>query len=83
MIRAVHECPVLSVGGSFVYFERNARCTVTTDLLVWYADTRNDFSPAAAVFDKRSEVELSVVGWSLNGKKWNVDRCSEAYLGEV
>ena len=24
---------VLSVGGSFVYFARNARCTVTTDLL--------------------------------------------------
>jgi len=25
--------PVLSVGGSFTYFARNARCTVTTDLL--------------------------------------------------
>jgi hypothetical protein len=27
------------VGGSSVYFARNARCTVTTDLLVWYSNT--------------------------------------------
>jgi len=32
------------------YFARNARCTVTTDLLVWYSNTQNDLSPAAAVF---------------------------------
>ena len=36
---------VLSVGGSFAYFARNARCTVTTDLLVWYSIAQNDFSP--------------------------------------
>ena len=41
---------VLSVGGSFVYFAQNARCTVTTDLLMWYSNTQNDFSPAAAIF---------------------------------
>jgi hypothetical protein len=29
----------------FAYFARNARCTVTTDLLVWYSNTQNDFSP--------------------------------------
>jgi len=41
---------VLSVGGSFAYFARNARCTVTTDLLVWYSNTHNDFFPGAAIF---------------------------------
>ena len=38
------------VSGSFAYFARNARCTVTTDLLVWYSNTQNDFSPGAAIF---------------------------------
>jgi len=38
------------VGGSFAYFARNARCTVTTDLLVWYSNTQNGFSPGAANF---------------------------------
>ena len=32
------------------YFARNARCTVTKDLLVWYSNTQNDFSPGAAIF---------------------------------
>jgi len=41
---------VLSVGGSFAYFARNARCTVTTNLLVWYSNIQNDFSPGAAIF---------------------------------
>jgi hypothetical protein len=40
----------LSVGGSFAYFARNARCTVTSDLLVWYSNIQNDFSPGAAIF---------------------------------
>jgi hypothetical protein len=33
------------VGGSFAYFARNAHCTVTTDLCMWYSNTQNDFSP--------------------------------------
>jgi hypothetical protein len=41
---------VLSVGGSFVYFSQNARCTVTTDLIMWYSNTQNEFSPGAAIF---------------------------------
>ena len=41
---------VLSVGSSIAYFARNARCTVTTELLVWYSNTQNDFSPRAAIF---------------------------------
>jgi hypothetical protein len=36
---------VLSVGRSFVYFAWRARCTLITDLLMWYSDTQNDFSP--------------------------------------
>jgi len=45
-----HARMVLSVGGSFAYFARNARCTVTTDLLMWYSNTQNDFSPRERPF---------------------------------
>ena len=45
-----HARMVLSVGGSFAYFGRNARCTATTDSLVWYPNTENDFSLVAAIF---------------------------------
>jgi len=31
-------------------FARNARCTVTTDFLVSYSNTHNEFSPGAAIF---------------------------------
>jgi len=48
--RLYHARMVLSVGGSFAYFARNARCTVNTDLLVWYSNTQNDFFPRAAIF---------------------------------
>jgi hypothetical protein len=45
-----HARMVLTVGESFAYIARNARCTVTTDLLAWYSNTQNDFSPGAAIF---------------------------------
>ena len=45
-----HARMILSVGGSFAYLARNARCTVTTDLLVLYSNTQNDFCPGAAIF---------------------------------
>jgi hypothetical protein len=45
---------VLSVGGSFAYFARNARCTVTTELLVWYSNTQNDFSPGVSILSLRT-----------------------------
>ena len=45
-----HARLVLSVGASFAYSARNAHCTVTTDLIVWYSNTQNDFSPGAAIF---------------------------------
>jgi hypothetical protein len=38
------------VGRSFAYFARIARCTVITDLLVWYSNTQNDFSSRTAIF---------------------------------
>jgi len=45
-----HARMVLSVGGSFAYFARNARCTVTTELLLWYSNTQSEFSPGATIF---------------------------------
>ena len=45
-----HARMVLSVGGSFAYFARNARGIVTTDSLVWYSNTQNNFSPREAIF---------------------------------
>jgi hypothetical protein len=36
---------VLSVGGSFAYFARSVRCTVTTDLIVWYSNTQKTSPP--------------------------------------
>ena len=35
------------------YVVRNARCTVTTDLIVWYSNTQNDFSSDAVIFSLR------------------------------
>jgi hypothetical protein len=45
-----HARMALSAGGSFAYFARNARCTITTDLHVWYSDTQNDFSRRTTIF---------------------------------
>jgi hypothetical protein len=45
-----HARMVLSVAGPFAYFARNARCTVTTDLFVWYSNTQNDFSSERPFF---------------------------------
>jgi len=53
-----HARIVLSVGASFAYFARNARCTVTTDLLVWYSNTQNS-SPGAAIFSLHTLVSPS------------------------
>jgi hypothetical protein len=50
---------VLSVGGTFAYFARNARCTVTTDLLVWYSNTQNGFSLGAAIFSLHTRASPS------------------------
>jgi hypothetical protein len=51
---------VLSVGGSFVYFARNARFTVTTDLLVWYSNTQKTTSSSgAAIFSLQTLASTS------------------------
>jgi hypothetical protein len=47
------------VGASFAYFARNARCTVTTDLLVQYSNTQNDFSSGAAIFSLHTHASPS------------------------
>ena len=47
------------VGRPFAYFARNARCTVTTDLLVWHSNKQNDFSPRAAILSLHTLVSRS------------------------
>ena len=59
-----HARMVLSVGGSFAYFALNARSTVTTDLVVWYSNTQNDFSRAAGIFSLHTLASPS--GWNVN-----------------
>jgi len=48
------------------YFARNARCTVTTDLFVWYSNTQNDFSHGAAILSLHTLA-------SPNGRNMNYD----------
>ena len=77
-----HARMVLSVGGSFAYCARNARCTVTTDLLVWYSDTQNDFSPWAAIFSLHTLASPS--GRNVNyDKKTTYWRGNELFLLSV
>ena len=54
------------VGGSFAYFTRNARCTVNTDLLVRYSNTKNNFSSEATIFS------LHTLAWP-SGRNVNYD----------
>ena len=70
-----HGWMVLSVGESFAYFARNARWTVTTDLLVRKSSIKNDFSPRAAIFSPHTLASPSgrYVNYDerqLNGKKF-------------
>ena len=78
-----HARTVFSVGGSFTYFARNARCTVTTDLLVWYSNTQNDFSPGAAIFSLHTpvwpsgrNVNYDKKNYLLGKKFWSCSFCS-------
>jgi len=62
-------------GNIFVYVAQNARCTVTTDLLVWYSKTQNNFSPRAAIFSLHTLTSPSSRMWTtmknnLVGKKF-------------
>jgi hypothetical protein len=69
-----HARMVLSVGCSFAYFARNARCTITTDLLVWYSNTQNDFSPGVTVFSLHTLASPS--DRNANNKKKKLLSCS-------
>ena len=70
-----NEYPVLSVGGSFLRtLPRNAWCTVTADLLVWYSYTQNDFSPRVAIFSLHTLTSPSGRNVNYNEKQhmeWN------------
>ena len=82
-----HARMVLSVGCSFACFARNTRCKVTTDLLVWYSSTQNDFSPGAAIFSLHalaspSSRNVNCDEKQLTGKKsfWVVPSISTGFV---
>jgi hypothetical protein len=74
---------VLSVGGSFVYFARNALCTVTADLLVWYPNTQNDFSPEAAIFSLQTLASPSGRNVNYDEKQFTGKNNFELFLPSV
>ena len=69
---------VLSVGRSFAYFERNARCTVTTDLL-----TQNGFSPGAAILSLYTLASPSGRNVNYDEKELTAKRNFELFLLSV
>jgi len=75
-----HARMVLSVGGSFAYFARNAHCTVTTDVLVWYSNTQNDFSPEAAIFSLHTLASPSGRNVSCDEKQLTGEKVFELFL---
>jgi hypothetical protein len=50
--------------GSFAYFARNARCTVTTDLLVWYSNTQTTSPPERPFSHYIHSHRLAAVMWT-------------------
>jgi hypothetical protein len=86
---------VLSVRVSFAYYARNARCTITTDLLVWYSNTQHGFYPERPFSHYIHSHHLAAEMWTtmknnLLGKKrvWVfpsictgfVNRCATVFL---
>jgi hypothetical protein len=65
---------VLSGCGSFVYFARNACCPVTIDLLIWYSNTQNDFSPGATIFSLHKLASPSGRNVNYNEKQLTVEK---------
>jgi len=74
---------VVSVGGSFAYCARNARCTVTTDLLVWYSSTQNDFSPGAAICSLHTLASPSGRNVNYDEKQLTGEKSFELFLLSV
>ena len=54
-----HARMVLSAGGSFAYCARNARCTVTTDLLCDIPTHKTTSPPGAAIFSQHTPASPS------------------------
>ena len=73
----------LSVSGSFAYFARNARCTVTTDLVVRYSNTKNDFSPGAAIFSLHTLAPPSGRNMNYDEKQLTGKKIFELFLLSV
>jgi len=78
-----HARIVLSVGGSFAYLARNARFTVTTELLVWYSNTQNDFSPGPAIFPLRTLASRSSRNMNCDEKQLTGEKSFELFLLSV
>jgi len=71
------------VSGSFAYFARNARCTVTTYLLVWYSNTQNDFSSGAAIFSLHTLASRSGRNVHYDDKQLTGEKHIELFLLSV
>jgi len=68
---------------TFAYFARNARCTVTTDLLVRYSNTQNDFSPGAAIFSLQTLASPSGRNFKYYEKQLTGNKIFELFLQSV
>ena len=64
-----HTRMVLSVGGSFAYFARNARCTVTTDLLCDIPTHETTSPPGVAIFSLHTLASPSGTNVNCDKKK--------------
>ena len=78
-----HAWMVLSVGESFAYSARNVRCIVTTDLIVWYSNTQNDFSLGAAIFSLYTHASPSVRNVNCDEKQVTGKKFFELFLPSV
>jgi hypothetical protein len=74
---------VLSVGGSLEYLVWNARCTVTTDLLVWYSNTQKDFYSWAAIISLHKLPSPSGRNVNYDKKHLNAKKIFELFLLSV
>ena len=65
---------------NFAYFARNAHCTVTTDILVSYSNTQNDFSLGAAISSLHTLATPSGRGVNYGEKQLTGKNISELFL---
>jgi len=85
MIRAFMSARSRGNGGTnnFACFARNARCTANTDLLVWYCNTQNYFSPGAAIFSLHTLASPSGRNVNYDEKQLTGKKCFELFLLSV